>query len=376
MEINVIEILEKLKEALEAEKLVRISSAHVSGISYFNVGEAGIDFLEKLVNECLKVKVPTTINPAGMDLEKWHEMGIPSWFAKRQIKIIELLKTIGASPTCTCTPYLVGNVPRRGSHVAWAESSAVVYANSIIGAKTNREGGPSSILAAIAGYTVCSGYHLDENRIPNLKVKVKAKIGSEVDQGLLGYIVAQRHPTAIPLFDKITLKHMHLKSMCAALATSGQIALFSWLPRCGQYSKIADKTVIDQGDISLTREKLSTLSEISDSDVIYLGCPHLSLQEIASFTKLLCRKNAKPKIKIWLGTSREIYRKCIRIGILEKLKKRNVEIICDMCIVVAPLKHMGIKCITVNSVKAAHYLRKLHNVKVHLASMEEIINAC
>ncbi len=369
------EILEKLREALEAEKLVKISSAHVSGISYFNVGEAGIDFLEKLVNEGLKVKVPTTINPAGMDLVKWHEMGIPAWFAEKQAKIIELLKSLGASPTCTCTPYLVGNVPRKASHIAWAESSAVVYANSIIGAKTNREGGPSSILAAIAGYTVYSGYHLDENRIPNLKVKVNAKIRSEVDQGLVGYIVAQKHPTAVPLFDNLIIGHMHLKSLCAALATSGQIALFKWLPRCKQCSKTAEKTIVNQGDIDSLKENLSTLTEISESDVIYLGCPHLSLQEIMFFTSLLSAKNAMPKVKVWLGTSRKIYRKCMQMGIVEKLKKRNVEIICDTCIVVAPLKLMGIKCITVNSVKAAHYLKKLHNVKVHLASMEEIVNA-
>ncbi len=376
MGINVVEILEKLREALEAEKLVKISSAHISGISYFNVGEAGIDFLEKLANEDLKVKVPTTVNPAGMDLVKWHEMGIPAWFAKKQTKIIELLKSLGASPTCTCTPYLVGNVPRKGSHIAWAESSAVVYANSIIGAKTNREGGPSSILAAIAGYTVYSGYHLDENRIPNLKVKINAKIRSEVDQGLMGYIVAKRYPTAVPLFDHLVVNHMHLKSLCAALATSGQIALFRWLPCCKQCSKTAEKTIVNQSDIDSMKENLSTLSEVSESDVIYLGCPHLSLQEIMFFTSLLSAKNAKPRIKVWLGTSRKIFRKCMQMGVVEKLRKRNVEIICDTCIVVAPLKLMSIKRITVNSVKAAHYLKKLHNVEVHLASMEEIVNAC
>ena len=115
-------------------------------------------------------RVPTTLNPAGMDLRAWRELGFSESFARRQQAVIEAYRRLGVRPTCTCTPYLVGNVPGLGEHVAWAESSAVSYANSVLGARTNREGGPSALAAAITGRTAAYGLHLDENRRATLLV--------------------------------------------------------------------------------------------------------------------------------------------------------------------------------------------------------------
>jgi len=157
------EILVALGKIYGAERMIEIRSAQISGVSYSNLGEEGLEFLLKLAEDGC-VRVPTTLNPCGMDLEEWREMGIPEDFAEKQLRVIEAYRRLGVEPTLTCTPYLAGNMPEFGDHVAWSESSAVIYINSVIGARTNREGGPSALAAAITGRTPLYGLHLDDAR--------------------------------------------------------------------------------------------------------------------------------------------------------------------------------------------------------------------
>ena len=121
----------------EAKRLVKVKSAQISGVSYKNIGDAGLGFLQKLQDLKAKVTVPTTLNPAGMDLLRWREIGFDEDFAKKQLLVADTFSSMGIAPTYTCTPYLAGNCPAKGEHIAWAESSAIVYANSVIGALTN-----------------------------------------------------------------------------------------------------------------------------------------------------------------------------------------------------------------------------------------------
>ena len=160
------EILVALGNIYGADRLVEIGSVQVAGVSYHNLGDAGLEFLNELAEDG-KVKVLTTLNPAGMDLEDWRNLGIDPEFARKQNLVIEAFSKMGIVISCTCTPYLIGNLPRYGEHIAWSESSAVTFANSVIGAKTNREGGPSALAAAFVGKTPCYGLHLDQNRVPD-----------------------------------------------------------------------------------------------------------------------------------------------------------------------------------------------------------------
>ncbi|RLC61657.1 MAG: hypothetical protein DRI80_08215, partial [Chloroflexota bacterium] len=132
------EIVVTLGRIYGARRLVPVGSVQVAGVSYRNLGEAGLEFLREWAGQGARVRVPTTLNPAGMDLHAWRELGFSETFAHRQLAVIEAYRRLGVRTTCTCTPYLVGNVPRRGEHIAWAESSAVSYANSVLGARTNR----------------------------------------------------------------------------------------------------------------------------------------------------------------------------------------------------------------------------------------------
>ena len=160
------EILVALGTIYGAERMVPVTSVQIAGVSYDNLGEAGLQFLAEMADGGGQARVLTTLNPAGMDIENWQALGISPEFAESQQRVIDAFARMGVVTTCTCTPYLSGNVPHFGEHIAWAESSAVCYANSVLGARTNREGGPSALAAALTGRTPAYGYHLDEGRLP------------------------------------------------------------------------------------------------------------------------------------------------------------------------------------------------------------------
>ena len=148
------EIVATLGRIYGAPDLVPVTHVQIAGVSYKNLGDAGVQFLNEWADQGATVRVPTTLNPAGMELDRWQEMGIQPSFAEPQLSAIDAFVKMGVTPTMSCTPYLFpGYVPRRGDHLAWAESSAVVFANSILGARSNREGGPSALAAAIVGRT-------------------------------------------------------------------------------------------------------------------------------------------------------------------------------------------------------------------------------
>jgi len=146
-----LELLVALGSVFGAEKLVPVESAHISGVSYKNLGEAGTEWLEEQAAMGAKCRIRATLNPAGMDMEKWEEMGVPEEFAIGQKRVLDAFVSMGVEPTCTCTPYLIGHVPRRGTQVAWAESNAVCFVNSVLGARTNRESGPTTLASAVTG---------------------------------------------------------------------------------------------------------------------------------------------------------------------------------------------------------------------------------
>ncbi len=185
------EILVALGEIYGADRLIPIKSAQVAGVSYKNIGNAGIEFLRDFVDAGARVSVYTTLNPAGIGNDE---------FMEKQAEVLELYRRMGGiEATSTCTPYYGANLPKFGDHLAWSESSAVSFANSVIGARTNREGGPSSLAAAIVGKTPNYGLHLDENRKATVKVKVEAGgVKTFVDYAALGYHLGKSLGNDVP----------------------------------------------------------------------------------------------------------------------------------------------------------------------------------
>ena len=199
-----VEIVVALAQIYGAECLIPVASVQISGVSYRNIGLAGLDFLRRWADEGARVRVPTTLNPAAMDLEAWGEQGFDPDFAAQQQAVIAAFARMGVGagdPIPTCTPYLVGNVPRLGEHIAWAESSAVAYANSVLGARTNREGGPGAIAAALVGRTGAYGLHLAANRRATLRVIVRAAPQTVSDYSALGAVVGKIAGQCAPYFE-------------------------------------------------------------------------------------------------------------------------------------------------------------------------------
>ncbi|NYB52004.1 MAG: aconitase X catalytic domain-containing protein [Methanobacteriaceae archaeon] len=373
------EILVALGDIYGADGMVEIESAQISGVSYKTIGEAGLEYLEDLVREGARVKVPSTLNPAGVDLDQWKILGFPEEFAQKQKLIVEAYRKMGINTTCTCTPYLVGNVPTLGSHVAWSESSAVCYANSVLGARTNREGGPGALSAAICGRTPNHGYHLDEGRIPNLLVDVEAELKGS-DYGALGYMVGKEVGSGVPYFKLNNNLHNkpnvnELKSLGAALASSGSVALYHVENTTPEYLKVMkdtenmDAIQVTMGDIIETREKLSISSQTPD--LVCLGCPHASLEEIKEVALKL--KGEKLVNQLWVCTSISVKAASDRMGYTEIIEKAGGHVVCDTCMVVAPIEEMGFKVIGVDSAKAANYVPSMCGLDVVFDSWENLI---
>ena len=349
------EILVALGEIFGAKRLIPIKHAHISGVSYQNIGDEGLEWLKNLnVNFAVK----TTINPAGMDLERWREMGIDESFAKKQIELLNVFKEMGAELTLTCTPYYIYK-PSIGEHLAWAESSAVIYANSVLGARTNRESGISALASAVIGKTPYYGLHIKENRAPNILVKVEC----DCDPAILGYKMGSEIE-GIPIFKfNRMLSDDELKALGASLASTGNIAMFHVVeqtPEWNHFEIPREKVSVDKADLKFE----------CNPDLIALGCPHMSKSEILDVYRIVEKMGGKVKTEFWIFTSRYVYDSMK--DVVNRLEKRGIKVFKDTCMVVSPATER-FECVMTNSGKALTYLPKLRGVTVMYGSLEECV---
>jgi predicted aconitase len=366
-------LLVRLGDIYGAEKMIPVGSAQVAGVSYKSIGDPGTEFLEDIASKGEKVKVLTYLNPAGMDMESWEEVGFPKDFASSQERIMEAFKAMGFVITATCTPYLAGNLPRFREHIAWSESSAVSFSNSVIGARTNREGGPSALAAALCGVTPDYGLHRDENRRPDVVVKVDSELGSRADFGALGYHVGKLVKNKKPYF--LGLKSANtdqLKALGAAMAASGAVALYhveDMTPEAHLMDVSGLETIdMTRSDIEETYGKLCTGE---NPDIVILGCPHASLREIGEVAALVDGKElAKP---LWICTSRMMKEAAARMGYLETIERAGGRVVADTCMVVSPIEQMGYNSTGTDSGKAANYLPGFCKQKVVFNDTEALV---
>ena len=365
------EILVALGDIYEAEKLIEISSVQIAGVSYHNLGDAGIEFLNEFAQDG-HVRVLTTLNPAGMDLENWRQLGISEDFAQKQKVVIDAFSKLGVITSCTCTPYLIGNLPRFREHVAWSESSAVTFVNSVIGARTNREGGPSALAAAIVGKTPAYGLHLDENRVPDVNINVKARLKSVNDWGALGYSIGKKAENKIAYITGIKKATIdELKSFSASLVTYGAKPLFyikNITPE--KAKKPAAKITITEDDLKEAYKAVNDEGE--DIDFVSIGCPHASIAEIAEVARLL--NGRKVKTEFWITTARSTKQLADLRGYTKTIEEAGAKFACDTCLAVAPLKGR-FKSVATNSAKGCFYARGTNQMKTKLGNTAKCIEA-
>jgi predicted aconitase len=368
-------LLVRLGEIYNADSMIPVGSVQVAGVSYKSIGDPGMEFLEDIASKGAKVKVLTYLNPAGMDLENWKKLGFPENFAKNQLRIMNAFKKMGIVVTSTCTPYLAGNLPRFREHIAWSESSAVSFSNSVIGARTNREGGPSALAAAICGVTPNYGLHLWENRQPNVKIKVNFNLNYNSDFGALGWYVGKQVKNKIPYFTGIKDANTdQLKALGAAMAASGAVALYhveGITPEADNVKKEGLETIsVGKKEIKETYDKLNTGKK---PDIVIFGCPHASLREISLLADKLEGKHLKRPV--WICTSRMVKEAAERMGYNEIIAKAGGSIVADTCMVVSPIEKMGYKTTGVNSGKAANYLPGFCKQEVCFANIDDLVEA-
>ena len=363
------EILVALGEIFGAKRLLSVKSVQISGVSYDNLGDAGLEFLEEMASDG-KVRVKTTLNPAGMDIENWKALGIPEDFAKKQIMVIDAFRKMGVETTCTCTPYFIGNKPDKGDHIAWGESSAVTYANSVLGAYTNKEGGPSTIASALTGFTPEYGYHLDEKRQPEFIVNVEAKVDNPMLFGALGMIIGKKSEGRVPLIKGIGKATTDdLKSFSASIVTYGSAPIYhieGITPN--DYDEPSESFDVTKDDM---KNALAEMNDTDDVDFVFIGCPHCSLDELKKISDLL--KGKKVHKEFWIGVARPIKKEADELGYSKAIEESGAKFACDTCHVVAPLKGR-FKGIATNSGKGVFYGRGKNKFRIAYRTLEECID--
>jgi predicted aconitase len=372
-----LKILVTLGEIYGAERMIPIKNVHSPGVSYRVAGDAGLSFVKDAALEgCCRV--PTTLNTIGIDSERWDELGFPREFSLKQLELLDAYRKMGCLSTYTCTPYLVGNIPLFGEHVSWGESSAIVFVNSVIGARTNREGGPSALAAALTGRVPAYGLHLPENRRGKFLFQVETELQTDRDFAVLGYFAGRIAGTEVPVFRGINTYPTidNLKALGAALASSGAVALYHIVgvtPEAPtQEAVIGDVEAIRFGprEYQAVLEKFTVEGEV---DFVVTGCPHCSIIEMERIAQLLAGK--KIKADCWVCTSRQVKALSDKMGFSEMIEASGARIVCDTCPVLAPTSSKGYKTLVTNSAKLAHYAPGLWNLKTGLLQIEDCVNA-
>jgi predicted aconitase len=369
------QILVALGKIYAAPRLIPVSSVQIAGVSYDNLGEAGLQFLAEMAEGGGKARVLSTLNPAGMDIANWQILGIPPDFAEKQQRVLEAFERMGVITTCTCTPYLVGNLPSFGEHIAWSESSAVCYANSVLGARSNREGGPSALAAALTGCTPEYGFHLNENRRPGLTFHVTARLSENSDFGALGKVIGDKIEATkiVPNITGVKEASLEqLKSFCASLATYGGAALFhihGLTPETSLYPPPAEEITITQAELDIAYQSLNDATE-NEVDFVSLGCPHLTLPEIARIAGLLDGKRVSREF--WITTARPVMQMAEKLGYTQTIQAAGAKIAADTCCVVAPNKGR-FTALATDSAKACYYAAGKNQFKTRFLPFDEVV---
>ena len=378
-------ILADMARIQGAEKLIRIASAHIDGCLYH--GASGTEFAERLVSLEARVAVHSSLNVGALDLQHPDRIRLGEKerdLARRQMNAYVAM---GCKPTWTCAPYQAGHRPKLGQDIAWAESNAIVFANSVLGARTNRYGDFMDICCAITGRAPYVGLHRPENRFASLHVDTdpvpdglkKQDAFYAVLGSWLGRITGDRVAVFSGLPSDIT--EDQLKSLGASAASSGGVALFHIVGVTPEAPTLGAATndqpdcqsiVLTQDDIIGERDRLSTAAG-GQLDVVAVGSPHFSFAEFMELLRLLGGRRCA--IPLLACTGRHVVAQLEENGQLGNLQSLGVEIIVDTCVVVTPILERASGVLMTNSGKFAHYSPSLTGHEVVFGSLADCANS-
>lgn len=376
------EILTNIGEAMEADSFVEVSS--VQAMAHFgSLHIAGRDWLEKLACMGGKCCVPTTQDPASIPFKHWQEMGYDSEYAENQYRLEAAIMKLGEMPKWSCTPYYQGSVPRAGQNIAWAESSAVSFANSVLGARTNRTPAGLAVCAALTGKMPRYGLYLSENRKATIKINVEAAGLTSLDYNTIGIITGKIAGAKIPAIYGLPqfTTNDQLKYLGASAASSGQVALYhaDGITPEALFTDVFDgkapeeEFVITRKDLDDEAERMSAPGEWQPQLAV-VGCPHYSSEEVIRLAEIFGDRKVSEGKAFWVFTTAETESLAERMGIKQKLEDAGVRIMAQTCLVISPLVG-GYKKLITDSGKFASYLPSEHNIDIRYAETEKCVEA-
>jgi predicted aconitase len=363
---RILEVMVKLYEINHAKGFIEVKEVMLASTQNMSIGgEMGMKFLRRLAGSGIHFKAKTVTDPVSIDLEGWKRLGIPEEFARRQKKSVDALIKMGAVPTWTCTPYLAGSIHRYGDHLAYVETSCVIFANSYFGARTNREMDISALASAITGRVPNYGLHLSDQREGQVLINVEAELKTTSDFDALGNHVGKMVGTRIPVFKNIdkNASTQGIMQLGAALATTGAVALyhiFGITPdilldpyKYGEKS-IVEKVTIRASDLKKAYLELNT-TRSREIDFVAIGCPHYTIDKIMEIAALLEGKKVRKGVEVWICTSETTRNVALLNGAVRTIEKSGAKVVVDTCMVLAPVKQLGFHHMATDSAKAQFY---------------------
>lgn len=374
------EILTRVGDAVGADTLVPIKSAHVLA-HYSSLHEAGIEVLEKFANGGGRFAVPTTVDPASVDLENWRSFGIPEEYAQKQFRLCNAYTKLGGIPCWTCVQYQTCNFPKEGETVAWAESSSVVFANSLIGCRTNKITSGLDIACAVSGFTPRFGMILDENRTAEVAYRLAQNKISDLDYRSIGFFIGKSAGSRVPALEGLppSTSSDDLKHLGAAAAAAGPVTMIHYIGLTPGSASLIDATAGESVErVEIERRQLDDVEgELNqteeDPDLVALGVPHLSVNELGQLAGLLEGRRLKSRIKMYAYTSTEAYEMATRSGIRRVLEASGAALSHTTDGEISPLKKLGFDVIMTNSAKMAEIVSAEGEIKMRYSPLREII---
>ncbi len=380
-------IILRMADFHNAEQLLNISQAHIDSSIY--MGEAGLEFAERLAGMGAKVSVPTTLNVSSVDEHHWREWAVPPDWAKNAYRQMVAYEQMGCRPTWTCTPYQLDTSPKFGQQIAWGESNAIVYANSVIGARTERYPDLLDICAAITGRVPAVGLHLAKNRAGQVLMPL-VDVPFELQQDdslypILGHLIGQVARDRIPVITELQVKPSEdqFKALGAASASSGTVALFHAvgitpeapsLEAAFQGHEPQEIFPVTMDTLRTARQELTTASG-KKLDMVIMGSPHFSLAEFKRLAPLVEGRQVHQEVKFLVTSSRAMAMLAQKAGFLASLKQFGGQITVDTCILASPMLPPEIKRLMTNSAKYAYYAPGLLNTEITFGSLEDCVQS-
>jgi hypothetical protein len=380
-------ILVRMAKVYAAEQLMDISAAHIDSTIY--IGEAGLEFAERLAGFGAKVAVPTTLNVSGLDEHHWQEWSVPEDWARNAHRQMIAYQSMGCIPTWTCAPYQTDLKPKFGQQIAWGESNAIIFANSVLGARTERYPDLLDICCAITGRVPAVGLHLAENRAGEILINlIDIPPEIQIDDSfypVLGHLIGKIAQDRIPVVNGLQVRpgEDQLKALGAAAASSGAVALFH-IPGVTPEAPTLNAAFQDRQpirtidlsmqDLRVARQEL-TSADGDRLDMVVLGSPHFSLAEFKQLAPLLEGRHAYPDVRLLVTSSRAMVHLAKKAGCLDALESFGGKVTVDTCILATPMLPPGVKALMTNSAKYAYYAPGLLGTQVTFGSLSDCVRS-